>query len=172
MHCNFASLLVPAFLALPSIAQTDEVSFNSASADIKNQLEVAIAELAELRDRIASETIPMSRKLSALEAELQEVRSEYDSTVRVLDGRTLDLTNLAADIKSRNDEASYLNNLLSEFIRNFEPRLRLEFQVRPGRRQSQGMHTIIRCLDQRRESKRSDVELSCHAHTECAATFP
>ena len=120
MHCNFASLLVAAFLALPSIAQSDEVTFDSASADIQNQLEVAIAELAELRDRIASETVPLSRELSALEAELQEVRTEYDSTVRLLDGRTLDLTNLAADIKSRNDEASYLNNLLSEFIRNFE----------------------------------------------------
>ena len=46
MHCNFASLLVAAFLALPSIAQSDEVSFDSASADIQNQLDVAIAELA------------------------------------------------------------------------------------------------------------------------------
>ena len=100
MHCNFASLLVAAFLALPSIAQSDEVTFDSASADIQNQLEVAIAELAELRDRIASETVPLSRELSALEAELQQVRSEYDSTVRLLDGRTLDLTNLAADIKT------------------------------------------------------------------------
>ena len=45
MHCNFASLLVAAFLALPSIAQSDEVTFDSASADIQNQLEVAIAEL-------------------------------------------------------------------------------------------------------------------------------
>ncbi len=125
MHCKFASLLVAAFLALPSIAQSDEVSFDSASADIQNQLEVAIAELAELRDRIASETIPMSRELSSLEAELREVRAEYDGTVRVLDGRTLDLTNLGADIKRRTDEASYLNNLLSEFIRNFEPRLHI-----------------------------------------------
>ena len=48
MHCNFASLLVAAFGAL-SIAQSDEVTFDSASADIQNQLEVAIAELAELR---------------------------------------------------------------------------------------------------------------------------
>ena len=134
MHCNFASLLVAAFLALPSIAQSDEVTFDSASADIQNQLEVAIAELAELRDRIASETVPLSQELSALEAELQEVRSEYDSTVRLLDGRTLDLTNLAADIKSRNDEASYLNNLLSEFIRNFEPRLHIAEVQRYGDR--------------------------------------
>ena len=134
MHCNFASLLVAAFLALPSIAQSDEVTFDSASADIQNQLEVAIAELAELRDRIASETVPLSRELSALETELQEVRSEYDSTVRLLDGRTLDLTNLAADIKSRNDEASYLNNLLSEFIRNFEPRLHIAEVQRYGDR--------------------------------------
>ena len=134
MHCNFASLLVAAFLAPPPVAQSDEVTFDSASADIQNKLEVAIAELAELRDRIASESVPLSRELSALEAELQEVRSEYDSTVRLLDGRTLDLTNLAADIKSRNDEASYLNNLLSEFIRNFEPRLHIAEVQRYGDR--------------------------------------
>ena len=33
----------------------------------------------------------------------------------------LDLTNLAADIKSRNDEASYLNNLLSELFATLNP---------------------------------------------------
>ena len=48
MHCNFAlprGCLLGRFLHR---SESDEVTFDSASADIQNQLEAAITELAEL----------------------------------------------------------------------------------------------------------------------------
>ena len=43
----------------------------------------------------------------------------------MLDSRTLDLSNLRDEVKSRQEETTYLSNLLSEYIRNFEARLHI-----------------------------------------------
>ncbi|HVS10056.1 MAG TPA: MotA/TolQ/ExbB proton channel family protein [Planctomycetota bacterium] len=100
-------------------------TFDAAAATARRQLEEAIAGLDALREQIAGEKIPLSRKLGELEAELARLRLEHQSTSRLLDGRTLDLTNLRSEIRSRQDEATYLSNLLSEYIRNFESRLHI-----------------------------------------------
>jgi biopolymer transport protein ExbB len=100
-------------------------SFDSAAVSVQRQLEESIAELDELRKRIAEEKIPLNRKLSDLEAELSRVRLEYQQASRLLDSRTLDLSNLRSEIKLRLDEAGYLSNLLGEYIRNFESRLHI-----------------------------------------------
>ena len=134
MHCNFASLLVAAFLALPpSLNPMRSLSILRPPTS-KTSWKWRLLNWPNFEIGLLLKPFPLVGELSALETELQEVRSEYDSTVRLLDGRTLDLTNLAADIKSRNDEASYLNNLLSEFIRNFEPRLHIAEVQRYGDR--------------------------------------
>ncbi len=100
-------------------------SFNDAAATAEQQLDRSLRELAELREQAAEQTIPLSRKLSALESELIDVRLEYQKTSRLLDTRTLDLSNLRNEIKSRKDEAAYLSNLLAEYIRNFESGLHI-----------------------------------------------
>jgi len=100
-------------------------TYMSAAANVKKQLDDALAELNALRERIAEQKIPLSKKLSELESELVSVREEYQKTSRLLDTRTLDLSNLRNEIKSRREETSYLSNLLSEYIRNFETRLHI-----------------------------------------------
>ena len=100
-------------------------TFDSATGDLDRQLEESLAELAALREQIAEEKIPLNRKLNDLQSELSEVRSEYQSTTRMLDSRTLDLSNLRSEIKLRKDEASYLDTLLGDYIRNFESRLHI-----------------------------------------------
>ncbi len=99
--------------------------FEQAAESVQQRLERSLAELHELQEQAAAETIPLSQKLSDLEAELIEVRREYQQTSRLLDSRTLDLSNLRQEIKSRQQEAAYLSNLLSEYIRNFESRLHI-----------------------------------------------
>lgn len=116
----------PAPLPVPDTQQTVETrSFESAALSVQQQLEDSLKELSALRDEIAQKKIPLNRELSALEDELSKVRNEYQQTLRLLDSRTLDLTNLKGEIKSRNEEASYISNLLTEYIRNFESRIHI-----------------------------------------------
>ncbi|MFH1998206.1 MAG: MotA/TolQ/ExbB proton channel family protein [Planctomycetota bacterium] len=100
-------------------------SFEHAAATVQQNLEESLADLSALRERIAAEKIPSSRKLSELESELVKVRLEFQKTSRLLDSRTLDLTNLGTEIKSRKDETTYLSNLLGEYIRNLESRMHI-----------------------------------------------
>ncbi|MGQ0552973.1 MAG: MotA/TolQ/ExbB proton channel family protein [Planctomycetota bacterium] len=100
-------------------------TFDQAAASVQEQLAASLAELDALRRQIADEKIPMSRQLSEAEAELSAARLSYQQTSRLLDSRTLDLSNLRAEIKSRQDETTYLSNLLGEYIRNFESRLHI-----------------------------------------------
>jgi len=122
-----AAGLIAVASAMPAFAQADGsgATFNDAAAGIQEKLEASLAELAQLREAMAEEQIPLSQKLSALEQELVAVRKEYQSVSRTLDNRTLDLGNLQREIKSRENEANYLSNLLGEYIRNFESGLHI-----------------------------------------------
>ncbi|MEW6744601.1 MAG: MotA/TolQ/ExbB proton channel family protein [Planctomycetota bacterium] len=102
-----------------------ETTFDGATASMERRLEESIRELNELREQMAAERLPLSRELSELEAELVKVRLEYQQAARLLDSRTLDLANLNSEIRELQDERSYLANLLSEYVRNFESRLHI-----------------------------------------------
>lgn len=105
---------------------TDSLSgFDAASASVYQKLENSVNELNSLREQIAAEKVPLSRELSNLESKLSDVRREYQNTTRILDSKTLSLSNLRSEIKSREQEAAYLSNLLGEYIRNFESRLHI-----------------------------------------------
>lgn len=99
--------------------------FDDAAADVRQQLKESIAELEALREEIEQEQIPLSRKLRELEAALVQVRLDYQQTAGALDKRTFDLANLRSEITSRQEEATYLSNLLGEYVRNFESRLHI-----------------------------------------------
>lgn len=118
-------LISPVLFAQDSQGQEPKASFGQASQSIRQQLEDSMAELTQLREQIAAKVLPLSRQLSDLESDLVGVRSEYQQTSRLLDSRTLDLSNLRSEIKSRQEEATYLSNLLGEYIRNFESRLHI-----------------------------------------------
>jgi len=108
-----------------NISEGSMSSFGQASATVKQQLEESLTELSTLREKMVQEKVPLGRKLNDLEGELVRVRQKYQQTSRLLDSRTLDLSNLHNEIKSRQQEATYLSNLLSEYIRNFESRLHI-----------------------------------------------
>ncbi len=111
-----------------AVSEQDDVAGNNFGHVLdtaQQQLKDSLAELSRLREQIAAETIPLSRKLSELENELSDVRLEYQKETSILDSRTLDLSNLNSEIKSRQQEAAYISNLLGEYIRNFESRLHI-----------------------------------------------
>jgi biopolymer transport protein ExbB len=124
VNIRFVSIIV-FLLAGATGARAQEGTFDDAAAKVQRQLEDSIAELDEVRDRIAGEKIPLSQELSDLEAELSQVRLDYQQASRLLDSRTLDLSNLRNEIKSRRDESDYVTGLMGDYIREFESRLHI-----------------------------------------------
>lgn len=123
---SFVTCLVSLrFVHAENSPESSEGSFTSAAATVQRQLDESLSELGTLRGRIVGEKIQLNRRLNELEDELVKVRLEYQKASRLLDSHTLDLNNLRNEIKSRQEEASYLSNLLSEYIRNFEARLHI-----------------------------------------------
>lgn len=99
--------------------------FDEAARAAQRELDSALRELAELRDQIAAEKIPLSRELNTRETTLLNVRADYERVARLLDSRNLDLNNLRTEIKARQEERTYVSNLLAEYIRNFETRVHI-----------------------------------------------
>jgi biopolymer transport protein ExbB len=108
----------------PAMAQsTAPVSMEIAASAVRQDLETATKELTSLRESIGSEKMPMTRELSRLEDQLIEARREYDKSRRAVDARSLELNNLKADAKLRQDEVTYVGSLLDEYARTFEGRI-------------------------------------------------
>ena len=134
MKLTIASLIVIVMACVARAHGQDPQStpptFSDAAATVQRQLEESLAELSELRKRIAEEKIPLSQKLNDLERELIEVRQEYQNTTRMFDRRTLDMSTMTSEIKARQEQHAYLSNLLADYIRNLESRLHIaELQV-------------------------------------------
>ncbi|MCA1963119.1 MAG: MotA/TolQ/ExbB proton channel family protein [Prosthecobacter sp.] len=124
-------------ITLPAIAAGLLCLFNSAAAqapasplkdvttDLQKRLDDATAALSTLRAEIEKEKLPMTQRLTQLEDQVIEARKEYDRVLRLLDSRTLEVTNLKSGNKNKEDTAAYLTNLLDEFSRNFETRIHI-----------------------------------------------
>lgn len=112
-------------LILPAFAQQSggDETFSQAASAAERDLAKAKRELAELRDRIAAEKIPLTREITALETRLVELRRESESVGRDLDTRNLDVTKVQTETKARQEEKTYLSSLLDEYSRNLETRL-------------------------------------------------
>jgi biopolymer transport protein ExbB len=118
-------LLLVAFVPAQGGEAPQQPGFDNAAGEMRQQLEQSLAELARLRESITAEKLPMNQQLRELEVQLQTVRGDYQKVTRLLDSRTLDLSNLRTENTQRRDQATYLQNLLSEYGRNFESRLHI-----------------------------------------------
>jgi biopolymer transport protein ExbB len=110
-------------LSLAVAASATGQSTQSLSQDIESDVQKATEALAAQRKAIAGEKIPIAKKLGALQRSVQKLRSEANRADRMRDSSSLDLNALEADIKARQDEVDYLNNLLVEYLTSLESRL-------------------------------------------------
>jgi biopolymer transport protein ExbB len=91
-----------------------------ADGQAKKDLDAALAQLSSERQKIQAEKVPLNEELSRLENELATLKRTYDETTRAQDTHALELGNLEAATKLRQDETTYIANLLDEYTRGFE----------------------------------------------------
>jgi len=89
----------------------------------KRDMEASSAALAQLREDIATEKLPLAQELTALEEQVLELRREQDASSRLVDSGNLALTGIKTEIKARQDELDYLANFLDEYARTFESKV-------------------------------------------------
>ena len=98
-------------------------SFDDATKNIDQRLDKSLAELARVRDKIASEKVPISRSVSSLESEVLALQTKQNGLLKVRDSRTIDLTSLRRQVESMRDQEDFIDSRLDEFVRDFEGRL-------------------------------------------------
>jgi biopolymer transport protein ExbB len=87
------------------------------------ELNRSIDDLAKVRAQVAAEKLPMAQKLTGLEESVIELRKEADRVQRLVDAGALEIGTLKAEIKSREDELTYVSSLLDEYVRTFETKI-------------------------------------------------
>jgi len=108
--------------AAPAAApRTDPIGAVSQSAE--ERLAKGIADLNALREQVAAEKLPVSQQLTSLEERVTELRKENDRVTRLVDAGALEMAQIRQGIKARQDELTYIGNLLDEYARNFETRV-------------------------------------------------
>jgi len=128
------ALAAVAGLAAPSAAQSPDPAGDkvltkvSQSADAR--LARSIADLNGLREQVAAEKLPLSQELTSLEERVTELRKDSDRMSRLVDEGALEMAKIRQEIKARQDELSYVGNLLDEYARTFETKINpVEMQV-------------------------------------------
>lgn len=104
-------------------AAAPPAGLSQASATAQQDLDRSLAELANLRASIEKEKVPLTEELTRLEKTLADLRRTQEETTRSIDMRTLETNNMSAALKLRQDEMSYVSNLLDEYARGFEATL-------------------------------------------------
>jgi biopolymer transport protein ExbB len=92
-------------------------------ADARRDLEASLAELSRFRASVAEEKVPLSEELARLEGDLAGLRRRSEEVSRSLETGAVDLGNLRTEVKLRQDEITYLGNLLDEYRTNLNSRL-------------------------------------------------
>ncbi len=108
-------------LAAPAAART----FEEARGDVDQRLERSLKELADLRDRIAKQKIPLSKQISELENEVLKLRRDNEALFKARDSRSVALSQLRKQVESLEDQDDFVNSRLNEYVRDFEGRLHI-----------------------------------------------
>lgn len=113
--------------ASPAMAQGETPSQPDAEAPMsvisrsaQEQLAKSVAELNALRTQIGNEKLPLAQRLTQLEERVVELRKENESLNKLVDGGNLEIATIKERNKLRQDELTYIANILDEYARGFD----------------------------------------------------
>jgi len=98
-------------------------TFSAASAQADADLKASLAELAQVRESITAEKIPLMTAVSQIEDEVIRKKEELDRLRRLRDNSDLGLNRLRETVESMKEQNEYAAGLLDEFVRSFETRI-------------------------------------------------
>lgn len=98
-------------------------TINQLSVSAGEKLARSIQELNQLREQIAAEKLPLAQELTTLEEQLTQLRRDHERITRLVDAGSLEITTIKAEMKARQDELTYIGNLLDEYARSFESKV-------------------------------------------------
>lgn len=119
---RFASILL-ALLLVHAAHGAESPGLLQAQQSSQAELDRSVKELSALREQIAAEKLPLAQSLSQQEDELTKLRREHERVARIVDSGNLEVANLKAEMKARQDELGYIGNLLDEYARTFETKV-------------------------------------------------
>lgn len=90
------------------------------SQSARNELDRATRDLNDLRAEVAEEKIPMAEELAKWEEKLIQGRRRLDQAQRAADSGALETVRLKGEQKAREEEISYVSNILDEYGRAYE----------------------------------------------------
>ena len=118
----FLSILLASALAVAAHA-AETNALQQAQRSAQEELDRSVKELSGLREQIAAEKLPLAQELNSLEDELTKLRREHERVSRIVDSGSLEVANIKAEMKARQDELAYVGNLLDEYARTFETKI-------------------------------------------------
>jgi biopolymer transport protein ExbB len=110
---------VGSFAAQPAVNET----MKQLSLSAGQELTKSIQELNLLREQIATEKLPLAQELTTMEEKLAQLRRDHEKVTRLVDAGNLEIITIKAETKARQDELTYIGNLLDEYARTFESKI-------------------------------------------------
>jgi biopolymer transport protein ExbB len=95
------------------------------SRSAAEQLAKSVEELNALRTQIASEKLPLAQQLTTLEEKLAVLRKEFERVTRLVDAGNLEIGTIKNQNKLREDELTYVSNILDEYARTFDTKVNI-----------------------------------------------
>ena len=129
-----SNLKIPCLFLHIAIAQIAYVSLfaeslSNLSDNAESRLETAIDELAEFRNSVAEQKIPIATEVRELSQQVELKRSEQQLLQRRKDNSGLEISSLESQLTAREDEIAYISNLLLDYAN------RLNASVHPSEMQ-------------------------------------
>ena len=117
----FNILIIICILIHQSNAQ--EADYKSALDNINRDIKLEMSELSELRQMIANERPKLAEKTEKIASELRDKRRRSQLASQERDALIHDLSSLSSEVRLWRDQSVYIENLLTDFRRNFETQM-------------------------------------------------
>lgn len=117
----FNILIIICILSHQSNAQ--ETDYKSALDNINQDIKAEMGELSELRQLIANERPKLAEETEKIASDLREKRRRSQLAAQERDALIHDLSSLSSEVRLWRDQSVYIENLLTDFRRNFEAQM-------------------------------------------------